>query len=353
MFWTLLRQRETTLVTFGDALASWLEHPDDTTAHRCLMSKKEFVSAHTWDIDKPPPVPFYGCKTKRWYHAVSRKRWIISMLSCTTPLLAIGGILHLAIRNDTFAPNLLAESPFGALNPYAVFGFRDAHGLTALAECVLLANLPQMVLSFLYVMYNGLYTSMHLAHEYAGFANDRKPLRVTTPKGSQRSTYWLQLPYAYGVPLIVASAAIHWLVSQAVFLARVEVWKDGVPSEGSNVAWSGVGYDSMAMIHTIWLWSCLLIVVVGMGLRKLPSSMPIAGSCSVALAAAAHRPDSDVDAAVLPVKWGVVRESEDAEGVGHCCFTSEEATEPQVGRLYAGDTKDTDDWLRWRAGEWR
>jgi hypothetical protein len=343
MFWTLLRQRETTLVTFGDALSSWLDHPDDATTHRCLLSKKEFLSSHTWKTDKALPVSFSSRKTKRWYHAVSRKRWVVSMLSCITTLLIVGWLLRLALQNDNLAPRPLVVYYFGALSPHAIISFWDnPHGLKALAGSVLLANLPQMILSFLYVMYNGLYTSMHLAHEYAGYANDRKPLRVTTPKGCQRSTYWLQLPYAYGVPLIAASAMMHWLTSQAIFLARIVVWKDGVQSEGLDMAWSAVGYSPSAILSTVVFGGCMLIVVVGISLRKLPSSMPIAGSCSMALAAAAHRPDRDVDAAVLPVKWGVVREAGDAEDVGHCCFTSEEVTEPQEGKLYAGD-RDTRD----------
>lgn len=63
--------------------------------------------------------------------------------------------------------------------------------------------------------------------------------------------------------------------------------------------------------------------------------MPIAASCSLALAAAAHRPDTDSDASVRPVKWGEVPEMGNEE-VGHCCFTSEEVVEPQAGRMYAG-----------------
>jgi hypothetical protein len=109
---------------------------------------------------------------------------------------------------------------------------------------------------------------------------------------------------------------------------------------------SAVGFSTAPMLCTILLGTCMLLVAVGMGFRKLPSSVPIAGSCSMALAAAAHRPESDVDAAVLPVKWGVVRQPEDAEDVGHCCFTSEQVTEPQEGKLYAGDMKAAVDGLR-------
>jgi hypothetical protein len=342
MFWTLLRQRDTTLVTFGDALASWLDQPDDRTTHRCLMSKKEFLASHTWNADKPSPIPFPSRhnKRKRWYNAVSPKRWTFSMLSCIITLLIVGWLLRIALRNDNNAPNPLVNYTFGALSPGAVTGFKTMYGLTALAGCVLLANLPQVILSFLYIMYNGIYTSMHLAHEYGGYAAERKPLRVTTPRGTQRSTYWLQLPYAYGVPLIAASATMHWLISQSIFLARVAVWKDGMQSEGSDANFSAVGYSSSAILSTIVFGTCMLLVVIGVGFRNLPGSMPIAGSCSMALAAAAHRPEGDVDAAVLPVRWGVVRVPEGDADVGHCCFTSEEVTEPQEGKLYAGDTKD-------------
>lgn len=50
--------------------------------------------------------------------------------------------------------------------------------------------------------------------------------------GQQRSTYRLQLPYVYGVPLVIISSGLHWLVSQSLFLARVTMFdsldvKDG------------------------------------------------------------------------------------------------------------------------------
>lgn len=56
------------------------------------------------------------------------------------------------------------------------------------------------------------------------------------------------------------------------------------------------------------------------------------GSSSAAISAACHRPETDVDAAVLPVRWGSVRVE---RPVGHCCFTSFEYSFPQEGKLYA------------------
>jgi len=39
MFWTLKRQKDVTLVTIGDAVASYLDEPDELTKGRCLMGK--------------------------------------------------------------------------------------------------------------------------------------------------------------------------------------------------------------------------------------------------------------------------------------------------------------------------
>ena len=61
----------------------------------------------------------------------------------------------------------------------------------------------------------------------------------------------------------------------------------------------------------------------------------VAGSCSVAISAACHRPKDDIDAAYLPVSWGEVSpESEDA--VGHATFTSLPVQRLTEGHLYAG-----------------
>lgn len=88
------------------------------------------------------------------------------------------------------------------------------------------------------------------------------------------------------------------------------------------------------MVAAIVLAACMLLAVVGMGRRELESSMPVAASCSFALAAAAHRPKEDVDASVLPIMWGEVEEMGNQD-VGHCCFTSHEVMEMVPWRKYA------------------
>ena len=76
------------------------------------------------------------------------------------------------------------------------------HGKTAptsLTGSVLMANLPQILLSFLYLNYNGLLTCVLASYEWSLFSKKRRPLRVTSPKGKQRSTWFLELPYSYPV----------------------------------------------------------------------------------------------------------------------------------------------------------
>ena len=195
---------------------------------------------------------------------------------------------------------------------------------------VLVANAPQVLLSFLYFTYNGLFSCMLLVDEWNDFARERKSLRVTSPVGLQRSSYWLQVPYIYGIPLLILSAALHWLVSQSIFLARISYDDD---AEGL-ITTSTCGYSCIAIISVIILGSITVILGLLMGSRKYKEGMPLVGSCSAAISAACHPPEEDVDASLLPVLWGAVNSD---QKVGHCCFTSFDVSPPIEGEDYAGE----------------
>ena len=80
------------------------------------------------------------------------------------------------------------------------------------ATASLLANLPQLVVSYIYVVYNSLVTSMLATAEWVGYSISPRGLRVTWPKGHQRSRAFLQLPYIYALPIMTASTLLHWLI---------------------------------------------------------------------------------------------------------------------------------------------
>lgn len=220
---------------------------------------------------------------------------------------------------------------YGAVTGQSLANVR-IQGSSGLLVTVLIANAPQLILSFLYLTYNSLFTCMLLGKEWSDYAYQRKPLRVTSPIGEQRSTYRLQLPYSYGIPLLVLSGVLHWLVSQSIFLARVTaIGRDGQEDPAYSV--STCGYSCIAIVTAIFLGSIALIFGNLNGFRRYRDGMPLVGSCSAAISAACHRPENDVDASVLPVKWGV---PEGKGTIGHCCFTSLEVTPPVEGQTYKG-----------------
>ena len=98
-----------------------------------------------------------------------------------------------------------------------------------------IANMPQVLLSFCYMNLNSFCTAMTSAKEWNNLAFVRKSLRVSEPRGQQRSTYFLQLPYRWAMPLIAISTALHWLLSQTFFLVRIDVFN----ADGESVAYKG------------------------------------------------------------------------------------------------------------------
>ena len=260
-------------------------------------------------------------------------------------LSVVSVLLHLGLTNPSLATTSISylwSLGFGTVTAESIitgpgWPAYDESAQGGLLLMVLISNSPQLILSFLYLTYNGLFTSMLLAKEWSGFAHHRKTLRITSPKDQQRSTYWLQLPYRYSIPLLVTSSLLHWLVSQSIFLARVTVL-DPTGVEDTNASISTCGYSNIAIIFIIGFGSILPLIAIAHGFRKYPSGMPLAASCSAAISAACHPPEGDTDAAFKPIQWGVtgkVLETNAGEIVGHCSFTSLEVTAPVEGQLYA------------------
>lgn len=211
----------------------------------------------------------------------------------------------------------------------------------SLVANTIIANIPQAVFSILYFSSNGVYSSMTLAQEWSHYAFKRKGLRVSMfPQGSQRSTYFLSLPYRYSIPLLGVSALLHWLISQSLYLVNIKAY-------GTNLLRQPVydsttcGYSPMAIVTTLSVGVALIICLVVLSFKRFKSGMPVAGSCSLAIAAACHPPTSGLDGGTinedsavdtLPVKWGVVKSV--LYGRDHCSFSSGEVELPQDGWMY-------------------
>jgi hypothetical protein len=212
---------------------------------------------------------------------------------------------------------------------------------TDMASLALIANFPQLLLSLIYFTYNGLFTAMLLGWDWSSYACKRKGLRISrTPSGHQRSTYFLQLPYRFGFPLVVLSGTLHWLVSQSIFLVAFDIYDEHgmeVGEDSYEVGTRTCGFSTIAMLAVIILGFLMIVAVVGVGFIPYKHGMPLAGSCSLSISAACH-PGQHVAAedtilSEQELQWGVVSTSVD--GVGHCAFSSKEVGPLVTGRTYA------------------
>lgn len=76
---------------------------------------------------------------------------------------------------------------------------------------------------------------MALAHEWSQYAVQRKGLRVSAqPRGAQRSTYFLSLPYRNAIPFIILSTLMHWLMSESLFLVMIEAYTVDLERDPTN-----------------------------------------------------------------------------------------------------------------------
>ncbi|KAG6363047.1 hypothetical protein INS49_008142 [Diaporthe citri] len=171
------------------------------------------------------------------------------------------------------------------------FGTNSSNPLTnsgtSLLNAVLIANSPQLAPSTVHVIYNNTFTRL------------------------VRSTYRSQLPYRYSIPLIIASAFLHWLMSNTIYVfisqgnyfqhlggsEKDSTYSDSNLPPGSTVS---VGYS------IITLAILALGLLVGFMLPSIWSQKPLVGfgnsvGCnSFAMSASCHvptlsRPDSESD----------------------------------------------------------
>jgi hypothetical protein len=213
---------------------------------------------------------------------------------------------------------------------------------------VVVANIPQLILTLSYYCFNNVMTSMLAAAEYDSYAVQYKPLRVTRPvkNSQQRSTYWLSVPYKYAVPILVIYMVLHWLVSQSIYYVLIIPYTTRGEADWDQRV-SCLAFSPLLIFCSVLVGSLMICLLIVLAFKRLKSAMPLAGACSAAISAACHPPkDEDPDTIALgPIKWGETMElSSDVidgfqhdidDGKGHCSFTSLDTVKPKLGKLYA------------------
>ncbi|KAF2865785.1 hypothetical protein BDV95DRAFT_441998, partial [Massariosphaeria phaeospora] len=282
------------LMTIGDAIASFIRDGDRTGTADELAAT-------------PSPRSF-RIKKVRWYEAASSARWaltsILTFSAVITTVALLGYSLTFLEGHNLASIASIWRLGIGHINPRTFITVWDLpmSGERSITAMVLMANLPQTLMAFLYVFISGLLTSMSLAKEWSQFAQKPRTLRVSTaPVGQQRSSYFLQLPYRLAVPLLVFTAGVHWIISQAIFMVRVEtrsahgILVDIDPATATaspkdfTYTITTCGYSPLALILGAAAIAGLFAFVAALGVRDLKTDgMPVVGSCSAAIAAACH-----------------------------------------------------------------
>jgi hypothetical protein len=222
-----------------------------------------------------------------------------------------------------------------------------SNGAKALLGNVIMANSPQIIFSIIYFGFNAFFTTLCTSLEWAQLPLKRKGLRVSAgPKGKQRTTYFLGLPYRYSLPLLVASSALHWLISQAIYLLALDrrsldltgkVVPGLVPDsrDGQGLIYT-CGWSPLAVLLVIVVGISMMCVTVGIGFRKLPTAMPVGANNSLVLAAACHPNKEEGDGLEYKkLKWGVVKSPGGNGQPGHCALSARDPPYPEAGQLYA------------------
>ena len=213
------------------------------------------------------------------------------------------GVMTLRAKGQSIKPTELWKLGFGTITSTAIIRFCDnPSNCSGTIPMALLANIPQIIISVAYFLYNNMLTTMLLAAEYNDYAIERKPLRVSWAKGLQRSTYYLSLPYRYSIPLMICNTILHWLVSQSFFFVEVVLYDMAGKLTAERLI--ACGYSPIALMVAILLGFVMVCIILGMGFRRFRTNMPLAVSCSAAISAACHPPPGDNDHALKPVMWG-------------------------------------------------
>ena len=194
-----------------------------------------------------------------------------------------------------------------------------------------LANAPQVLLSMSYVATNRICTAMAFALEWDEHASKRKGLRVSSPSGQQRGTYFLSLPLRRAIPLTAVSCLLHWLLSQAIFLVRLDI-RDSSGNIVASESKSTCCYSLLSFAVFVVVFLLLQLTVLAFVLRRIRPRMPPAACCSLVISAACHASRDEGDLHLQPVQWGVV--PAEFGSVGHCTFSSELVMPVRSGCVY-------------------
>jgi hypothetical protein len=323
------------LRTLGDAIASFLEEEDATTKDMCLVSSKQ-VRKHGFKASCEPQI--YTNTRPRWLQSANTTEFFSTIGISAVYIVVIGTALYFAIDG---ANGFAFTNGLGVPDIQSLASFKpDDTSSSGIIPTLLVANIPQLGFSLLYVVYTNIWGKLLVAREFDRMTREKKGLRVSErPRGKQRESLFFTLPTRYAMPLMACSAALHWLCSQSFFMVRI----DGVNAHGEidpDDRLVRLGYSATGVIALISLAIAMMVATVCVAtFRRLGTGLGET-SMSVVISAACHPGRWETEPWLQEVMWGDVTEGAGGEQTGdgqvvrHISFTARSAERPIVGQAY-------------------
>ncbi|KAI0898564.1 hypothetical protein F4806DRAFT_494224 [Annulohypoxylon nitens] len=199
-----------------------------------------------------------------------------------------------------------------------------------------LANLPQIALSAFYLIFNKYVTSFFVALEFRRFSTRRQGLRVSEPSEGtkQRSAHFLQIPLRYSLLMMTIFTLLHTFLSQTLFLRRVyAVYPQSFhdPNDIGKKLIPMIGYSPVSCFAFSILLTALVISGIVIGLIPIDWRFPDTSGSSLAISAACHPPEGTENSHEGEVRWGVTNKNID--GTVKCSFSLLPVRPPDVGEV--------------------
>ena len=99
MVMAVVRSREPTMVTLGDAIDSFLRSPDTTTMGICFADR-QFIEREWRDASRAGPRQWDQKRIQRWWTSVSKMRWITCNFFCSIAIIITALLLRKGIGQD-------------------------------------------------------------------------------------------------------------------------------------------------------------------------------------------------------------------------------------------------------------
>lgn len=303
----------------GDALAYFLQDQDQFTKRMCLLNRipgsqipHELKNNHFKYVDSRP----------RWSKSVSVLRWTLcSLLICILFLIAIIILtIMLARIRDQYPNYQILGSGFGYvnLNILPIFQY-----LTSQVKLSLLVNLPQIILTILFIITHGIWSAIFTAREYSSFAFKAQYIRSSFPTEKQKCQWTLNMPTIWGVTFLTVHILLQLCMSQSIFVINFSTYNEDGTIDSRSGAISNLNFSPLATICSLVGMGVILISLLLLALQRFPSRCPpIFANCSAAISAACQSGDLYETNTDMKLIWGW--NSTWSNGVGHCSFSNDD-----------------------------